>query len=274
MSAPSLSTTRCTLMITDRMNSHVKVNPVTTALTAANALELLQPYDLILDCTDNLPTRYLLSDTAVRLGKPLVSGAAQQFEGQLCTYNLPLRRDPGRDEEAGRGPCFRCLFPKPPAPEVTGSCEELGVLGAVTGVIGNLQALEAVKILTGLHGACLRVFHACCFSCTSYNVRITWYGHAVDGKPSLLMFSALGTPPFRSVKLRARRATCPACGSDGKEVGRIEETDYVAFCGGERPDWVARGLAEGAQSSRIRAEVREYDQSVKTSLLRLIPHVT
>ena len=74
-----------------RMNSRVVINPIATALTSANAIELLSPYDIILDCTDNLPTRYLLSDTAVRLGKPLVSGAAQKFEGQLCTYNLPLK---------------------------------------------------------------------------------------------------------------------------------------------------------------------------------------
>lgn len=139
------------------MNSQVKVHPITTALTAANALDLLVPYDLILDCTDNLPTRYLLSDTAVELRKPLVSGAAQQFEGQLCTYNLPLKRPADNSGDRGetgveRGPCFRCLFPKPPAPEHAGSCEELGVLGAVTGVIGTLQALEAIKIIIGLHG--------------------------------------------------------------------------------------------------------------------------
>lgn len=136
------------------MNSQLKVHPITTALTAANALDLLAPYDLILDCTDNLPTRYLLSDTAVELRKPLVSGAAQQFEGQLCTYNLPLNQSADNSGDTGveRGPCFRCLFPKPPAPEHAGSCEELGVLGAVTGVIGTLQALEAIKIITGLHG--------------------------------------------------------------------------------------------------------------------------
>ncbi|KAH9902517.1 hypothetical protein C8Q73DRAFT_633504 [Cubamyces lactineus] len=208
-----------------QMNSRIQVNPVTTALNSTNALELLAPYDLILDCTDNLPTRYLLSDTAVKLGKPLVSGAAQQFEGQLCTYNLPLKTS-GQDQVHERGPCFRCLFPKPPAPEMAGSCEELGILGAVTGVIGNLQALEAIKILTGLH----------------------------DGKPSLLMFSALGTPPFRSVKLRARTASCPACGVEGEKSGKIEETDYVAFCGGERPDWVSRGLVAEDPQKRIHAK--------------------
>ncbi|EIW57823.1 uncharacterized protein TRAVEDRAFT_126509 [Trametes versicolor FP-101664 SS1] len=204
------------------LNSRVQVNPITAALTPSNALELLAPYDLILDCTDNFPVRYLLSDTAVRLGKPLVSGAALQWEGQLCTYNLPLKGE----QEGKRGPCYRCLFSKPPAPETSGTCEGMGVLGVVTGIIGNLQALEAIKILTGLH----------------------------DGKPSLLMFSALGMPPFRSVKLRARKASCAGCGNEGERVGNIEETDYVAFCGGGRPDWLSRGLAEGDSQSRIRAK--------------------
>ncbi|KAI0648849.1 hypothetical protein C8Q79DRAFT_998816 [Trametes meyenii] len=207
-----------------QINSRVRVNPVSLVLSASNAIELLAPYGLIIDCTDNLPTRYLLSDTAVRLGKPLVSGAAQQFEGQLCTYNLPL--PPDNEGLRDRGPCFRCIFPKPPPPEMAGSCEELGVLGAVTGVIGNLQALEAIKIITELH----------------------------DGRPSLLMYSALNTPPFRSVKIRSRRATCPACGVEGERNGAIEEMDYVAFCGGERPDWVSRGLVEGSAGDRIRAK--------------------
>ncbi|PCH42613.1 hypothetical protein WOLCODRAFT_163919 [Wolfiporia cocos MD-104 SS10] len=218
-----------------QINSRVHVETHATALTSANAIAVLSGYDIILDCTDNLPTRYLLSDTAVRLNRPLISGAAQQFDGQLCTYNLPLSSyascssSTGSDEEKDgvRGPCFRCLFPKPPAPEMAGSCEELGVLGAVTGVIGNLQALEAIKLFTGLH----------------------------DSKPSLLIYSALNTPPFRSIKLRARRATCPACGDDGAKVGQIEETDYVAFCGGARPDWVSRGLVvEGRSDVRIHAK--------------------
>jgi molybdopterin/thiamine biosynthesis adenylyltransferase len=104
-------------------------------------MSLLEPYDIILDCTDNAPTRYLISDTAVALKRPLVSGAALKYEGQLCVYNL------GED-----GPCYRCLYPKPPAPEAMGSCEESGILGAVTGIIGNLQALETIKLITGLHG--------------------------------------------------------------------------------------------------------------------------
>lgn len=124
-----------------RINSRIQIDAHVEALSPSNAQSLLRPYDIILDCTDNAPTRYLLSDTAVKLNKPLVSGAAQKFEGQLCVYHL------GED-----GPCYRCLFPKPPAQETVGTCEETGILGAVTGIIGNLQALEAIKIITGLHG--------------------------------------------------------------------------------------------------------------------------
>lgn len=124
-----------------RINSTTEIVTYTLAVNSQNAVSVLSPYDIVLDCTDNAPTRYLLSDTCVALKKPLVSGAAQKFEGQLCTYNF------GQD-----GPCYRCLFPTPPRPEFAGSCAELGILGAVTGIIGNLQALEAIKITTGLHG--------------------------------------------------------------------------------------------------------------------------
>jgi molybdopterin/thiamine biosynthesis adenylyltransferase len=128
--------------ISRRINSRLHFDAITDALAPTNARALLGSYDVILDCTDNPATRYLLSDAAVQLRKPLVSGAAQRFDGQLCTYNL------GPD-----GPCYRCLFPRPPSShEATPSCEETGILGAVTGVIGSLQALEAIKIIVGLHG--------------------------------------------------------------------------------------------------------------------------
>jgi adenylyltransferase/sulfurtransferase len=129
-------------MLCQSLNSRVVVDAIVDPLTPSNAIEVLDSYDVILDCTDNAPARYLLSDAAVHLGKPLVSGAAQKYDGQVCTYNL-----------GAHGPCYRCLFPKPPAPELTGSCEEIGILGVVTGVIGNLQALEAIKIVTGMHGS-------------------------------------------------------------------------------------------------------------------------
>ncbi|CAL1715726.1 unnamed protein product [Somion occarium] len=207
-----------------QINSRTQVDAITEALTPSNALALLEPYDIILDCTDNAPTRYLLSDTAVTLKKPLVSGAAQKYDGQLCVYNM------GAD-----GPCYRCLFPRPTAPELSGGCEEVGVLGVVTGIIGNLQALETIKILTGLHG----------------------------GKPSLLIFSALSTPPFRSIKLRSRRPTCPACGDAGERIGEISETDYVAFCGGPRPDLVSRGLESGKDPDR-RIHAHDLDERLRS----------
>ena len=119
----------------------MKVNVYQEVVSPSNAVRILEPYDIILDCTDNSPSRYLLSDVAVLLGKSLVSGAAQRYDGQLCVYNL------GED-----GPCYRCLFQKAPEPEFVGSCQETGILGAVTGVIGNLQASEAIKLITGLHG--------------------------------------------------------------------------------------------------------------------------
>ena len=124
-----------------RINSSLIIDVITTALTPENALSLLDSYDIILDCTDNSPTRYLLSDVAVALRKPLVSGAAQKYEGQLCVYNL--------GEE---GPCYRCLFPIPPPKETLGSCEESGILGVVTGIIGTMQALETIKLISGLYG--------------------------------------------------------------------------------------------------------------------------
>ncbi|KAI0312316.1 hypothetical protein OF83DRAFT_1176751 [Amylostereum chailletii] len=198
-----------------QLNSRIQIDAYTHPLDATNANTLLQSYDLALDCTDNAPTRYLLSDTAARLRRPLVSGAAQQFSGQLCTYAL--------GEE---GPCYRCIFPRAPAPEASGSCEEVGVLGAVAGVVGTLQALEAVKILSGLH----------------------------EGPPSLLIYSALSMPPFRSIKLRSRRRTCAACGDDDKRLGSLSDVDYVQFCGGARPDWETRGLEGATEETRIRAQ--------------------
>lgn len=97
----------------------------------------MKDYDLVLDCTDNPSTRYLISDASRALGIPLVSGAAMRYDGQLCVYN--------RGES---GPCYRCVFPSPPKPESVGTCEDVGVLGVVTGIIGTLQATEAIKLLT------------------------------------------------------------------------------------------------------------------------------
>ncbi|KAF8622564.1 hypothetical protein AX15_006912 [Amanita polypyramis BW_CC] len=184
------------------------------AVKADNAIKLLEPYDIVLDCTDNVATRYLLSDTSVLLDKPLVSGAAQKYDGQLCTYNLGLT-----------GPCYRCLFPKPPSPRLSGSCEETGILGAVTGIVGNLQALETIKILIGLH----------------------------DMKPTLVLFSALNQPLIRTVKLRARKDSCIACGG-AKASKLLNDIDYIQFCGGDRPNWEMRGLQPSRSQERMTAK--------------------
>ncbi|KZS92583.1 hypothetical protein SISNIDRAFT_455810 [Sistotremastrum niveocremeum HHB9708] len=193
------------------INAGLKVDLYPCALDASNSQDILSGYDILLDCTDNAPTRYLLSDTAVALGKPLVSGAALRFDGQLATYNL------------GDGPCYRCLYPKPAARATMGSCEENGILGPVVGTIGTLQALEAIKILSGLH----------------------------DGAPTLLIFSALTVPSFRSIKLRRRKPDCVACGQNGKRRDLIDQSDYVAFCGGENPDYERLGKEPGDPAHRI-----------------------
>ena len=124
-----------------RNNSSLHVDVFTEAITTSNARLILGGYDLILDCTDSALARYLINDTAVALGKPLISGAALKYDGQLVTYNL-----------SPNSPCYRCLFPTPPSPQSMGSCEDNGVLGVVTGIIGSLQALEMIKLITGQHG--------------------------------------------------------------------------------------------------------------------------
>ncbi|MCP5055116.1 MAG: molybdopterin-synthase adenylyltransferase MoeB [bacterium] len=120
------------------MNRDVTVHTITERVTSQNALELFQDYDVIVDGTDNFPTRYLSSDACVLLGKPTVYGAILRFEGQASTF------------DASRGPCYRCLFPEPPPPGSVPSCAEGGVLGILPGVIAMIQATETLKLLTGI----------------------------------------------------------------------------------------------------------------------------
>ena len=112
-------------------------------LTSANAMEIISRYALVIDGSDNLPTRYLVNDACVLTGKPLVYGAIFQFEGQVSVFNLP-------GEKGNRGPNYRDLFPEPPPPEMVPSCAEGGVLGVLPGIIGSMQANEAIKILAGI----------------------------------------------------------------------------------------------------------------------------
>ena len=113
-----------------QLNDGIQVCPIEALLTAENALELLSGYDVIVDATDNMATRYLLNDAAVFLGKPLVSGSALRWEGQLTVYNY--------QDTTIEGPCYRCLFPSPPPPSAVTNCNDGGILGAVTGVIGSM----------------------------------------------------------------------------------------------------------------------------------------
>lgn len=120
------------------LNPDVTLVPHRERLTSANVLSVLDGYDIVVDGTDNFPARFLINDACVMSKKPLVHGGILRFEGQLTTI-LP-----------GQGPCYRCLFPEPPPPGFVPSCQEAGVLGAIAGVIGTLQATEALKLILGV----------------------------------------------------------------------------------------------------------------------------
>ena len=124
------------------LNPRVHVEPIRERVTVANVEALFSGVDVVIDGADNFPTRYLLSDACVRFGKPLVYGAVHRFEGQASVF------DAGRSP--GESPCYRCLFPEPPGADEAPNCAEAGVLGVLPGVIGLLQATEAVKLLLGI----------------------------------------------------------------------------------------------------------------------------
>ncbi|KAJ3325825.1 Molybdenum cofactor synthesis protein 3, partial [Gonapodya sp. JEL0774] len=168
-------------------------------------------YDIILDCSDNPPTRYLLNDACVLAAKPLVSGAALRFEGQLTIYNH------------NGSPCYRCVFPAPPPADTVTSCGDGGVFGPVTGLIGTLQALEALKLAAGID--------------PSY-----------AGK--LLMLDSL-SGIFRTIKLRSKRKDCVACG-EGATLTDLS-TDYEMWCG-MRADDKAKSLTVLSVEDRILPE--------------------
>jgi adenylyltransferase/sulfurtransferase len=123
--------------ITD-LNTGVAVRPYEERLSSENALQIFEPYDVIIDGTDNFPTRYLVNDASVLLGKPNVYGSIYRFEGQASVF------------DARRGPCYRCLYPEPPPPGLVPSCAEGGVLGVLPGIVGTIQAIESVKLLLGI----------------------------------------------------------------------------------------------------------------------------
>jgi len=168
------------------VNPHVELTTYQTALTSQNALDIIGKYDLVVDGTDNFPTRYLVNDACVMLGKPNVYGSVFRFEGQASVF------------AAKDGPCYRCLFPEPPPPGVVPNCAEGGVLGVLPGLVGTIQATEAIKLIVGI-------------------------GEPLIGR--LLLVDALGAQ-FRTVKVR-KNPECPACGTH-EITGLI---DYEQFCG-------------------------------------------
>jgi molybdopterin/thiamine biosynthesis adenylyltransferase/rhodanese-related sulfurtransferase len=119
------------------LNPDVEITTYETKLTSENALEIFKDYDVIVDGTDNFPTRYLVNDACILLGKPNVYGSIFRFEGQCTVFGMP------------DGPCYRCLYPEPPPPGLVPSCAEGGVLGVLPGIIGSLQAMETIKLLIG-----------------------------------------------------------------------------------------------------------------------------
>ena len=132
---PKIASAKATML---DINPHIQVDTYEVALTSANAMEIIAPYDVIIDGTDNFPTRYLTNDACVLLGKPNVYGSIFRFEGQLSVFY------------AEEGPCYRCLFPEPPPPGLVPNCAEGGVLGILPGTIGAMQATEAVKLILGV----------------------------------------------------------------------------------------------------------------------------
>ena len=194
------------------LNPNVNLVAHSSRLTPESALAIIQSYDLVLDCTDTPASRYLISDTCVLLGKPLVSASALRIDGQLMVLNNPPL--PAGDTRGG--PCYRCVFPRPPPPESVISCGDGGILGPVVGTMGVLQALEAIKVLT-------RRISSGSLSTSSANE-----------PPSLLIFSAYASPMFRSIRLRTRKPKCAACSAQAsvtREALNSGSLDYVQFCG-------------------------------------------
>jgi adenylyltransferase/sulfurtransferase len=184
------------------INPNVEVVGCQTRLTSENALDLLVDFDIIVDGTDNFPTRYLVNDACVLLGKPNVYGSIFRFEGQVSVF------------DARQGPCYRCLYPEPPPPGLVPSCAEGGVLGVLPGIVGCIQAMEAIKLILG-------------------------QGQPLIGR--LLVFDAL-TMKFRELKLR-KDPECPVCGTHSTITRLI---DYEQFCGiqGEEHTPVMTGIPE------------------------------
>src|SRR5213083_1894550 len=210
------------------VNPHVRLETYETALTSKNALDILSGYDIVVDGTDNFATRYLVNDACVLLGKPNVYGSIFRFEGQASVFALP------------DGPCYRCLFPEPPPPGLVPSCAEGGVLGVLPGLVGTIQATEAIKLIVGV-------------------------GEPLKGR--LLLIDTLGMQ-FRTVNIR-KDPTCPACGTH--EIKAL--IDYEQFCGVRASDAEPRAVGGFVQSTTrppaLQPARRELDRPTRRPRLRV-----
>jgi molybdopterin/thiamine biosynthesis adenylyltransferase/rhodanese-related sulfurtransferase len=197
------------------LNPHIQVDTYEEALSSENALRLFEPYDVILDGTDNFPTRYLVNDACVILGKPNTYGSIFRFEGQASVFGTK------------NGPCYRCLYPEPPPPGLVPSCAEGGVLGVLPGVIGVIQATEAIKLLTGI-------------------------GEPLIGR--FLLYDALRMR-FRELKV-PKDPDCPVCGTHPTVTKLI---DYDQFCGirpAATPEPVTVGASNGFDITAVELKKR------------------
>ncbi len=174
------------------LNPDVEVITYNTKINKNNVMEILKDYDVILDGTDNFPTRFLINDACYFLKKPLVSAAMLRFEGQISVFDF-------RREDS---PCYRCLYPEPPPPGLVPSCQEAGILGSIGGIMGCIQATEAIKLILGI-------------------------GEVLVGK--LLIMDALSMD-FRKVKLK-KDPNCPLCGKEPKikELMEYEQSCDIHF---------------------------------------------
>jgi adenylyltransferase/sulfurtransferase len=193
------------------INPFVQLRPFETRLTSENALDIFRDFDLIVDGTDNFPTRYLVNDACVLTGKPNVYGSIFRFEGQVSVF---ATKD---------GPCYRCLYPEPPPPGLVPSCAEGGVLGILPGLVGVMQATEAIKLILGK-------------------------GEPLIGR--LLLVDALGMR-FRELKLR-KNPDCPACGQHPTVTRLIDYNEFCGIRGEEKP--VASNVPE-IQPEELKAKL-------------------
>ena len=172
----------------NEINPDVEIVMYQQRLSSENVFQLFEDYDLVIDGCDNFPTRYLINDACVMMGKPNIHGSIFQFEGQVTIFY------------PGKGPCYRCLYPSPPPPGMAPSCQEAGVFGVLPGIVGSVQAVEAIKVLLEI-------------------------GDPLIGQ--LLLFDALGMS-FKRMKLH-QDSECPICGANPTIHELI---DYEEFCQG------------------------------------------